>query len=272
MLLDEVEQDVFRPEIEIIGLAVLLLAVGLFRLLPLLRRLIGVDQSDDDGLALRERFVGDLERRRRLQRGYQQVEKALMPAPEGVHELGASCSTAVDGLHGLLYSHRHVAPCLGRVPIEFFLVGVQALHLDLVVDAAIAQGPRDVLAGGLQLAGDQLHRRDAALADLTHELGEPGREWRTRAPEAQPLEVAHVDDVSSRGGREKHLAHVRQLLAQLECLGADLAHGRAARRDGVLHRVRLVPGDVGGFAFVCARKPLLHERHHLVALRVLRAQ
>jgi hypothetical protein len=116
----------------------------------------------------------------------------------------------------------------------------------LVFDAVIGERTGGVEAERAQVAGQHLHRRDAAVLDRLDELGAGGEREILAAPEAEPLGIGEIVD---RGGAGR--GDIDDGRSAARAAGAG-PRGPAARGDvaafslaatGVLHRVALVEND-----------------------------
>ena len=105
----------------------------------------------------------------------------------------------------------------------------QAVFEDLVLDPGEGQRTGKIEALGLEITGDELHRRDAASADFGHERL-VGRESGLGSPQAKAGSVTEVGDIRSASGRRVEHAGAREMVLQPEArhplFGAlDLAAG-----------------------------------------------
>ena len=106
--------------------------------------------------------------------------------------------------------------------IDAALLGGERMHQHLVFDAVIGKRPGGVEAKRAQIAGQDLHGRDAARLDGLDELG-AGREWEIfPAPEAEPLRIGEVVNRGRPGGRDIDHARIRQLVLQAQARPALL--------------------------------------------------
>jgi hypothetical protein len=117
----------------------------------------------------------------------------------------------------------------------------------LVFHAVEGERAGGVEAERAQVAGQHLHRRDAASLDRLDELG-PGRERKIlAAPQAEPLGIGEVVDGGGAGRRDIDDAGVRQRVLEAQARAALLRGGDVAAfslaATGVLHRVRLVENE-----------------------------
>ena len=125
---------------------------------------------------------------------------------------------------------------------------VGELVLDqLVFDAVIGERARGVEAERAQVAGEHLHRRDAAGLDRLDELG-PGREWEIlAAPQAEPLGIGQIVDRGGAGRRDIDDAGAGQRMLEPQpraplLRGGDIAPVSFAA-SGILHGVAFIEND-----------------------------
>ena len=161
---------------------------------PLHDRLVGRDDLHDGGPVGREVLADGADQGRRLEAGEEAGEEALLAALEGREGGGgghARFGLAVlvadaDRLQGgaqVLMDHLvGVGPGVpdGDVLVAKFVTDRLVLH------AVEGQGARHVEAERLQLSGDQLHGRHAALLAGLHEVFAARERRLGAAPEAEP--------------------------------------------------------------------------------------
>ena len=81
------------------------------------------------------------------------------------------------------------------------LVGQFVLE-QVVFDAVIGERTRRIEAERFEVAGEHLHRRDAAVLDRRDELGTVGEGKILAAPDAEALRIGKVLDRGRAGGRD----------------------------------------------------------------------
>ena len=148
------------------------------------------------------------------------------------------------------------------------LVGELVLD-QLIFDAFIAERARGIEAERLEVAGQHLHRRDAAGLDRLDELRARGEGEILAAPEAEALGIGEIVDGGGAGRRDIDDARVRQRVLKPKPGAALLRGGLVAALSlaagGVLHGVALVEDDdaveIGAQPF----DDLLDARNLLVA-------
>ena len=97
----------------------------------------------------------------------------------------------------------------------------------LVFDALVGERAGGIEAERLEIAGQHLHRRDAAGLDRLDELGAGGEREILAAPEAEALGIGEIVDRGGAGRRDIDDAGIRQRVLQ-----AQARRGPAARRPG----------------------------------------
>ena len=196
----------------------------------------------------------DSDQRRRLHRRDEVIEEALLGALErrargglGLRVQRAGRAGDVRRLHGRIEIVVDDAerPGIGVVDADL-LVGQPVLE-QLVFDALVGKRAGRIEAERLQIAGEHLHRRDAAGLDRLDEL-RPRRERKVlAAPEAEALGVGEIVDRRGAGRRDIDDAGVRQGVLKPKSGAALLRGGLVAAfslaAGGVLHGMALVEND-----------------------------
>ncbi len=199
--------------------------------------------------------LGRRDHRRQLHAEEKLAEEALLRRFEARARRGLG--TAVEGRIFEPVDHRgqfertlHVAvndaPGVGIGIVDRDLLARQLVAQDLIFDAGEAERPRGVEAERLQVAGHQLHRRDAALADARNELLTVAK-GRFRAPEPEPHGISEVVDVGRARGRGIEDAGAGQVVLEQHAgnalLRALLLAECALAASDAAHLVRLVEAD-----------------------------
>ena len=122
----------------------------------------------------------------------------------------AACQVAMDD-----------RPGLGIGVVDLDLRRRELVLEQVIFDAGEGQRTRRVDAERLEVAGDQLHRRDTALADAGDERLAVG-ERRSRSPEPEPCRIAEVGDVGGAGGRDVEDASAGEMVLQPQTCDALL--------------------------------------------------
>ena len=194
------------------------------------------------------------DQRRRLHRGDEVIEEALLGALEGRARGGFGLRVQRAGFAGdvgrlqrrveIVVDDREGAG-IGVVDADL-LVGELVLD-QLIFDALIGERPRGIEAERLQVARQHLHRRDAAGLDRLDELGARGEGEILAAPQAEPLGIGEIVDRGRAGRRDIEDAGIRQRVLQAQPGAALLRGGLVAAfalaAGGVLHGVALVEDD-----------------------------
>jgi len=131
--------------------------------------------------------------------------------------------------------------------VDACLLGRERVLDQLVFDPIVGERAGGEEAERLQVAGEHLHRRDAAGLDRGDELRAVGEGEVLTAPQAEALRVGEVLDGRRAGGRDVEHARVRQRVLEPQA-GPALLRGRgvtafASAAGGVLHGVALVEDD-----------------------------
>ena len=232
------------------------------------------------------------DQRRRLHRGDEVIEEALLVALEGRarRRLGVAvevCRRRAGDVGASQRGGQVVVDDLERVGIgvvDAALLGRQRVLDELVFDALVGERPGGVEAERLQVAGQHLHRRDAAVFDRRDKIG-AGRERKiTGAPEPEPRgigEVLHrrgagrrdVDD--ARVGQrmlqaQPRLALLRRLLvAALALVAGGVGHGMASSKTMTPSKLGAVsePGSRPSQSMICSRREASPSRSASAASR-----
>ena len=149
---------------------------------------------------------------------------------------------------------------LGIGVVDLDLYRRQAVAQDLIFNAGEAERARGVEPERLQVAGDQFHRCDPALADLGDErlaVGEGG----LRSPQPEPHRIGEVVDVGGAGRGRVEDACARQVVLEQDAADALLrafllAHGALAAGDAA-HLMCLVERDHAVEVGACPIEDLL---------------
>ena len=218
------------------------------------QRLAGRDDLDDGGVAGVEIALDRADQRRRLHRGQEVAEEALLGAFEGGSRGGFCLAVQRAGLAGDVGGpHRGVevvmddAERAGIGVVDANLLGRELVLDEFVLDALVGQRARRVETERLEVARQHLHGRDAALLDRLDELGAGGEREIVAAPQSQPLGVGEIVHRRGAGRRDIDHAGIRQGVLEPQAR-APLLRGRlvtalALAANRVLHGVALVEDD-----------------------------
>ena len=153
--------------------------------------------------------------------------------------------------------------------IDLDLLARQAMLERIIFDALEGQRTRCIEAHGFEIARDNLHRRDPAVADRSHER--LARRERSIAPETKPCGVAEIGRIGGAGRAvvedPRTRLEVLEAHARKPLFGALLPPEYRLRPRRVRHLMGLVEGDD---AFEIGSQPsedLLEPRLTIVALR-----
>jgi hypothetical protein len=108
--------------------------------------------------------------------------------------------------------------------VDADLLGRQLMLDQLVFHAVEGQRAGGVEAERAQVAGQHLHRRDAAGLDRLDELGARGEGEVLAAPEPEPLRIGEIVDGGRAGGGDVNDAGVRKRMLEAQA-GAALLRG-----------------------------------------------
>ena len=174
-----------------------------------------------------------------------------MGAPELAVGRGARPAALVGlgDFQGALDVAEDDLPRLGAAVVGLGLVRLQVVDERPVVDAVVGDGPGEVEPHRLEVLRDQLHRRDAARADLLDERLDGGE----RGPPAPEPEAGGVGEVGDLGGARRagvDNARARKPVLQLDHRERPL--GRFADASGA----RGVEGGTGVVRFIIDDHPL----------------
>ncbi len=221
---------------------------------PLHQRLAGRDDLDDGGMAGFEIALDRGDQRRRLHRGDQVIEEALLGAFEG--RTGGRLGLAVQragfarDVGGFQRRGQVVVDDLegaGIGVVDADLLGGEPVFDELVFDPLVGERPGGIEAERLQVAGEHFHRRDAAGLDRFDELGTGGEGEILAAPQAEPLGIGEIVDRGRAGRGDVEHAGIRQGVLQAQArsslLGGRLVATFALAAGGVLHGVAFVEDD-----------------------------
>ena len=222
---------------------------------PSLRqRRAGGDELNDAGVPRGKIALDRRDQRRRLHRGDEVIEKALLGAFERRSRGGLGLAVQRSGFAGdirRLESRVEIVVDDGegasiRVIDRDLLVGEPMLE-QFVVDAVIGKRSGGIEAQRFQIAREHLHRGDAASLDRLDEFRTIGEGERIVAPEAEPLGVGEVLDRRRPGRRDIEDAGVGKSMLQPQARptllrGLDIA-ALAFTAARVLHGVAFVEDD-----------------------------
>ena len=218
-------------------------------------RLAGGDELHDGGASRVEVGLHGADQRRALHRGEEVREEALLRLLEGAHRggLGARgegvavldhAARLEGGVEVLVDDAEGARVLVPDVPLR---VGERMLE-DVDFDAVVGERAGLVEAERLQVAGDDLHGRDAAALHGADEVEAVGEGRGVAAPQAQAGRVGEAVHGRGAGGAGVEDAGVGQGVLQAQA-GESLLRGlRLAAllrgvAGGVRHRVRLVEDD-----------------------------
>ena len=216
--------------------------------------LAGGDELHDRRPARGEVGVDGADGRGALHAGQQMAEEALLGALEGAQcrRLGVPVQRvlALDdagGLERLLDVGVDHLEGAGIGVVDAPLLGREGMFEDVDLDPVIGQGARLVEAERLQIAGDHLHRGDAAGLHGGDELGALLERRLAGGPQAEPAGIGEARHRGGAGRRYIGDPRVRQRVLQPQPGAALLRRlGLAAlglRAGRVGHRVGLVEDD-----------------------------
>ena len=226
---------------------------------PLHQRLAGGDELHHGGVSGLQVALDALDQRRRLHRGDQVVEEALLCALEGgargrlglgVERARAALAASAGDVGRLERRSQVVVDDLegaGVGVVDAPLLGRERVLDELVLDALVGERPRGVEAEALEVARQHLHRRHAAGLDGLHELGPRGEGKVGAAPQAEALGIGEVVDGGGARRRDVDDAGIGQRVLQAQA-GAPLLRGHllaalGLAAGGVLHGMALVEHD-----------------------------
>ncbi len=154
------------------------------------------------------------------------------------------CAGDVGGLHRRIQIVVNDGEGLGVGVVDANLLRGKFMLDQLVFDSGEAERSRGVEAERAQVAGQNLHRRNAAALDRLDELGPRGEGEVLAAPQAQSLRIGEIVDRGGAGGRDIDHAGIRKRVLKAQA-GAALLRGGdvtalSLAASGVLHRMRLV--------------------------------
>ena len=193
----------------------------------------------------------DRDQGRRLHAGEQMAEEALLGALEsraggglGLPVQRASGAGDIGRLHRCIQMVMDDSEGTGISVVDAGLLRHQRVLDQFVFHAIEGERAGGVEAERAQVAGQHLHRRDAAGLDRLDELGASAERKVLAAPQAEPLGVGEVVDRRGAGRRDIDDAGVRQRVLEPQTRAALLRSGNVAAfslaATGVLHCVRLV--------------------------------
>ncbi len=228
---------------------------GDLRQAALHQRLTCRDDLDDSRMASREIGVDGGDQGGGFHRGQQMAEEPLLGGLES--RAGGGLGLAVQRTAGFA-SNVGRFQRRGQVPmydsegericiIDPALLQRKRMFQHLVFDAVIGQRARRVEAKRPQIAGQHLHRGNAASFDSLHKF-RPRRKRKVLAtPEPEALRIGEVVHRGCAGGRNIDHAGIRQLVLQTQARpallrGRDLA-ALAFRSCGIGHGMAFVEED-----------------------------
>ena len=156
------------------------------------------------------------DQRRRLHRGDQVVEEALLGALERRARRRLGLAVERPGLAGDIGGLQRGVEIVvddlegARIGVvDADLLGRELRARQLVFDAFVGERAGRIEAERLEVAGQHLHGGDAAGLDRLDELGAGGEREIRAAPQAEPLRIGEIVDRGGAGRRDVEHAGVR---------------------------------------------------------------
>ena len=214
----------------------------------------GRDDLDDAGMTCGQISFDAGDQRRRLHRGDQVVEEALLGTFEGRARdrpgLGVERTLAPGDIGRLQRGVEVVVNDLkgrGIGVVDPGLLGGQFVLKDFVFDAFVRQRSRRVESERLEIASEHFHRRNAAALDRRDEVGARREREILTAPQPEALRVGEVLHPGGTGCGHVDDARIGERMLEPQPGAALLRRRRiaalAGAARGVLHGVALVEHD-----------------------------
>ena len=186
--------------------------------------LVGRHDLQDAGVALLEIARDRGDQGRTFHRRQQMVEESLLVRFKGrarrglgIPVVGAAVGAGdVGGFQRRIQVLVDDLKGVGIGVVDADLLRRQPMLDDLVFDALERQRARGVEAERLQIAGQHLHRGDAAAFHCRDKIGARRKRKITGAPEAEPCRIGKVLDRRGAGRRDVEDARVMQCVLQAQ--------------------------------------------------------